>query len=238
MTLRRITYSLCHVLRRTVAALILLACLPGAALAQVESLLPGFLEELAPADIMPDADGFGPVREDTPVAPVLKAGETVGWAFLTSDFVPTTGYSGKPIHVVAGVSPDAIITGVRLVKHSEPIVLVGIPEARIREVTEGYAGIRPESRALTTHTAEDIDIVSGATVTVMVIDDSILRAGIKVAQVLGLGGMAAPEATGPTRIIDREAGEVTDWETLGRQRCAAPLHAGRGHRQRRFCRVE
>ena len=210
---RRIMNSLHHALCRMVAALILLACLPLAALAQTESLLPGFLEELAPADIVPGADAFGALRDGTPVAPVLKGGETVGWAFLTSDFVPTTGYSGKPIHVVAGVSPDAVITGVRLVKHSEPIVLVGIPEARIREVTEGYAGFDLKT-GLATHTAEDIDIVSGATVTVMVIDDSILRAGIKVAQELGLGGMTAPEESGPKRVIDREAGEVADWETL------------------------
>jgi transcriptional regulator of nitric oxide reductase len=34
--------------------------------------------------------------------PVLKGGETIGWAFITSDFVGTTGYSGKPIHTSGG----------------------------------------------------------------------------------------------------------------------------------------
>lgn len=61
---------------------------------------------------------------------------------------------------------------------------------------------------------EDLEIVSGATVTIMVIDDSILRSGIKAAQALGLEGFEVAQTTGPTREVDRDAGEVTDWETL------------------------
>ncbi len=183
--------------------------LPAAA----EPFLADYLGEVAPDEIIAGADAYGPIAREAPVAPILKDGTTVGWAFLTSDWVPTTGYSGKPIHILAGISPEAVLTGVRLVKHSEPIVLVGIPEARIREVTEKYAGLDLKA-AEQSHGATDIDIVSGATVTVMVIDDSILRAGIKVAQALGLGGFSAPTETGPRRALDREAGAIADWETL------------------------
>ncbi len=35
-----------------------------------------------------------------------------------------------------------------------------------------------------------------------------------MAQALGLGGFTDAPVTGPTRDLDREAGEVTDWETL------------------------
>ncbi|MCB2058818.1 MAG: FMN-binding protein, partial [Novosphingobium sp.] len=195
-------------LATAVACLMLLV-----ASASAEALLPKFLAETDPAELAPGADKFGPIRTDAAVAPVLKAGETVAWAFLTADWVPTTGYSGKPIHVLAAVSPEAVLTGVKLVKHSEPIVLVGIPEARIREVTEGYSGL-DLAKAQAHHDAEEIDIVSGATVTIMVIDDSILRAGIKVAQALGLGGFTAAAHIGPTREIDPAAGSVTDWQTL------------------------
>ena len=58
--------------------------------AQADSLA-SFLPEINPADLAPGADAFGPVRDDIPVAPVLKGGETIAWAFLTSDFVGTTG---------------------------------------------------------------------------------------------------------------------------------------------------
>ena len=96
----------------------------------------GLVQEYLPAeaasDLVPGADGFGPIRSDLAVAPVLKGGETVAWAFITSDFVGTTGYSGKPIHSLVAVDKDAKIVGVRLVKHSEPIVLIGIPEAKVK----------------------------------------------------------------------------------------------------------
>ena len=115
--------------RGCLTALVMTFAALFAAAAEADSL-DSFLKELTPADLVPGAEAFGPVRSDVPVAPVLKAGETVAYAFLTSDFVGTTGYSGKPIHVVAAIDTDAVLTGVKLVKHSEPIVLIGIPNSK------------------------------------------------------------------------------------------------------------
>ena len=176
--------------------------------------LPRFLAMLAPDRLVPGGTGYGPVRNDLPVAPVLKDGDTVGWAFLTSDFVGTTGYSGKPIHVVAAISPDAVLTRVRLVEHSEPIVLVGIPDAKMRRLTESYSGIDLKIEAVEGGTAHELDIISGATVTVMVIDDSVIRAGIKVARALGLGGLAPKAASGPARKVDMARADILDWPVL------------------------
>ncbi len=120
----------------------LLTALPSLA----DPLLPKFLSAVTPDQIVPGADSFGPLSDKAPVAPVLKGDNTVGWAYLTSDWVSTTGYSGKPIHIIVGISAEAVITGVRLVKHSEPIVLVGIPEARIKEVIREIRRARPEDR--------------------------------------------------------------------------------------------
>ena len=106
----------------TLALVVLL--MPALRPAEAETLA-DFLPDLDPAAFAEGADGFGAIRGDLPVAPVMAKGETIAWAFLTSDFVGTTGYSGKPIHVVAAISPDAVLTGVELVKHSEPIVLIG-----------------------------------------------------------------------------------------------------------------
>ncbi len=176
--------------------------------------LASFLPDIDPADLAPEADAFGPVRDDVKVAPVLKNGETVAWAFLTSDFVGTTGYSGKPIHVVAAIDGDAVLTGVQLVKHSEPIVLIGIPNSRMVELTEGYAGLDLKREAATGGEGHDLDIISGATVTIMVIDDSLVRAGIKVARALGLGGLSPVQADGPKREIDMAQDATYDWTTL------------------------
>ncbi|UWQ29410.1 NosR/NirI family protein [Leisingera sp. M523] len=200
--------------RGWISALVMtLAAVFSAVGAEADSL-DSFLTELTPADLVPGAEAFGPVRSDVPVAPVLKAGETIAYAFLTSDFVGTTGYSGKPIHVVAAIDTDALLTGVKLVKHSEPIVLIGIPNAKMVKLTESYAGLDLKAEAAAGGDAHDLDIISGATVTIMVIDDSLVRAGIKVARALGLGGLSPVQADGPKREVDMARAEVADWTAL------------------------
>jgi len=184
--------------------------------AHSESLILKYIPDVPVGDIVPGADTYGPIEQAVPVVPALRGEETVGYVFLTSDFVETTGYSGKPIHTLVGINPDAVLTGVRLVKHSEPIVLIGIPDSRIKTVTEGYTGLDLKREAEAGGSAHELDIVSGATVTIMVIDDSIVRAGLKVARELGLGGMSGGGgATQPTRVIDMERPvEIEDWQTL------------------------
>ncbi|MCV2872364.1 NosR/NirI family protein [Defluviimonas sp. WL0050] len=184
------------------------AALPAAA----ETVLSKFLPEISADTLVPGADGFGAPREDVAVAPVLKGGETIGWAFVTSDFVGTTGYSGKPIHTMVAVDKDARITGVQLVKHSEPIVLIGIPDSKMKEMAAGYVGLDLVEEAESGGTAHDVDIISGATVTVMVIDDSIVRSGLKVARALGLGGLKPEEkASGPVYELNPEATAPQGW---------------------------
>ncbi|MES2550662.1 MAG: FMN-binding protein, partial [Pseudomonadota bacterium] len=187
--------------------------MPLPALAQ--SALSGLLDKVSATDLVTGAEGFGPVREDVPVVPVLKGGETIGWAFITSDFVSTTGYSGKPIHTMVALDKDATIIGVKLVKHSEPIVLIGIPQAKIDALAQGYIGVDLVAEARSGGESHDLDIISGATVTVMVIDDSIVRSGLKVARALGLGGLAADAApTGPAFELNPDANAAPDWMTL------------------------
>jgi NosR/NirI family nitrous oxide reductase transcriptional regulator len=107
------------------ACLAVLAVLFGAVAAAAQTkapLLERFMAETAPGELFAGADAYGAIRDDLPTAPLLAGGEVVGHAFVTSDFVGTTGYSGKPIHVLAAISPEAKLLGVKLVKHSEPIV--------------------------------------------------------------------------------------------------------------------
>ncbi len=189
-------------------AILLVATTAGRA----DPLVKDYLAMVAPGEIVPGAEHFGPVG-DNGLVPALAGDQLVGWAFLNTDFVPTTGYSGKPIRILMGLSPEAKLTGLKLVKHSEPIVLVGIPEEKIRAVIQHYTGLDLHSLA-TEEAAGDLQIVSGATVTIMVIDDSVRRAGLKAAAAAGLAGFTSEVPTGPTRAIDRAAGEVADWTTL------------------------
>ncbi len=183
--------------------------------AQAAPFLAEFLPKVSAADLVPGAEAYGPIRDDVPVAPILRGGETIGWAFITSDFVGTTGYSGKPIHVLVAAGPDAVLLGVKLVKHSEPIVLIGIPEARMQELTSSYAGL--DLKLAANDEEHELNIISGATVTVMIIDDSVVRAGIRVARALGLGGMGTVQApSGPSYVLAPDVSAADNWlELLG-----------------------
>lgn len=194
-----------------ICATVLLFGLPVAADTVLSKLLPN----LAAGELVEGADGFGGIHPDIPVIQVLKAGKRVGWAYITSDIVSTTGYSGKPIHTMVAIDDAAQVIGVELVKHSEPIVLIGIPDAKVKALVANYRGLDLVAEAESGGTAHKLDIISGATVTIMVIDDSIVRAGLKVARQLGLGGLAVAEpSAGPQFEIDPDAQAAPDWMTL------------------------
>nr|WP_319947412.1 4Fe-4S binding protein [uncultured Shimia sp.] len=182
--------------------------------AQKQPLLNSFLSDIPPAELMPGAQSYGPMNPDVPVVPIMGSNGIVGYAFLTSDFVGTTGYSGKPIHVVAAIDNDAVLAGVKLVKHSEPIVLIGIPNSKMIALTESYKGLDLKVEAATGGEGHDLDIISGATVTIMIIDDSLVRAGIKVSRAMGLGGLAPNVASGPRRELDMTNNTISDWSEM------------------------
>ncbi len=73
-----------------------------------------------------------------------------------------------------------MLTGLKLVEHKEPIVLVGIPEKRILEAVNKLIGADMAPVASGAAPAPQVDIVSGATVTVLVIGDSIVRSATKL----------------------------------------------------------
>lgn len=177
-----------------------------------------FLDAAPAAELYPGAERIEAARDDIAVAHVLRGEQRIGHLFLTTDHVGTIGYSGKPIHVLVGLDADAVIRSVRLVEHSEPIVLIGIPEARIRKVIDGYIGFDIAQFARNIEREKHrVDIVTGATVTIMVIDDTILRAAVKVARELRLGGLepVVQQASGPRAVLDTDAEFVTvDWNTL------------------------
>ncbi len=199
--------TLCAFLRAFVLLLSISSALQAAELSRL-------LADLDPSELVAGATGFGPVGNAVPTSPILAGSEIIGHAFATSDFVGTTGYSGKPIHVVAAISPDAVLTGAKLVEHSEPIVLIGIPESKVRSMIEDYVGLDLKAEAASGGSSHELDIISGATVTVMVIDDSLVRSGIKVARLLGLGGLAPAAASGPQREIDLSLDGKKSWEDL------------------------
>ena len=170
-----------------------------------------YLDKVDPASVVPGADQFGAPEGAPPLVPVLREGALVGYVYLTSDVVNTSGYSGKFIDVLVGLDTDGTIMGARLLEHHEPIVLIGIPEPRIEAYMAELVGFNPLKAAAAGEEPPDVDIVSGATVTVLVIGDSILRSAARMGR--RIVGSTYP-ADSERRIVDPDSGEVADWSTL------------------------
>ena len=146
------------------------------------------------------ANCFGPLQGDPAIASAYKDDRLLGFVDLNSEFANSTGYSGKPIQLLVGIDPKGVLIGLKLVEHKEPIVLLGIPEKRILEAVNKLIGADMESVVRGAAPAPQVDIVSGATVTVLVIGDSIVRSATKLINEARLGipggatASAAPQA--------------------------------------------
>src|SRR5690606_29515561 len=155
-----------------------------------------------------------PVRTDPAVAPAYRGDELIGYAYLNSQYVDAVGYSGKPIHIVVGLDPQGTIVGAKLVAHSEPIVLIGIPEKRVVAYLAHFVGYNPIRAAAAGRGPPHADIVSGATVTVLVMGESVVRSAVRVARALKLGAAAPVAAATAMRVMGPQAGAIADWQPM------------------------
>ncbi len=188
-----------------------------ASTAGAQSRFAEFLQKLTPGDIFPGADRFGPVEGKPPAASVFAADRLVGYVYLNSDVVNATGYSGKPINIVVALALDGKIAGAKLVEHHEPIVLIGIPKAKVDDFIHGFVGLNFQDVPAATHAGPPVDIVSGATVSSMVIGDSITQSSIAVARARNLKGAAQAVVQADlrdVRTLDPTKSSVESWETL------------------------
>lgn len=165
--------------RRLIIAIILLIGVVSwqTAGAQRGATFDTFASQVAPGDLVPGADRFGPTGESPPVAQVFRGDQLVGYAYLNSQYVNADGYSSKPIHVMVGLDTTGTIVGLVLAHHEEPIVLVGISEERVVDYLDGLIGYNPLRAAATGEGPPTVDLVSGATVTVLVMGESVTRPG-------------------------------------------------------------
>lgn len=199
--------------------LLLVAALPGTAHADH---LTDYISKVTAGDIVPGADRLGPLEGHPSAMPAYAGQKLLGWIFLNTDVAPAMGYSGKPIRILIGLTKDGKIAGAKLMEHHEPIVLIGIPPARINAFINGYIG-QDVSGISAISERPPVDIVSGATVTVMVIGDSIMRSARRMARLHAPGG-ASVVAAAPARQIDPAAGTVEDWAALVKDGSVHRLH--------------
>ncbi len=193
-----------------------LSCLAVAQDAQAQRL-PEFLAATPIGEVFPGADRTGPVEGKPAAARVYAGNRQLGLVYLTTDVVNTRGYSSKPIDVLVGLAADGRIVGAKLVEHHEPIVLIGIPQSKVDRFIQGYVGLNFVDAPPRHGAPPPVDIVSGATVTLMVIGDTITRSAIAVARAHGIGKAGAPQQTAPpaaARVLDEDRNDVQNWQAL------------------------
>ncbi len=181
----------------------------------------------------PEADALQEPAGDPPVAPVLRDGEQIGVLFETNDVTPIPAYSGEPVNMLVGMDMDGIITGVRVLDHSEPIMLVGIPDSKLEDfvfqyVTRGIhervrVGFSPRQR----EGFKYVDGVSGATVTVVVMGEAIMRGARQVALAHGLVDPSAVPTVKPATVRD-DLFEPASWDELLEKGAVGRMHISRG----------
>ena len=162
------------------ACLLLAAGLQAADLADRYPQLRGFF---------PHADRFGELEGEPPAAPVYRGKTLLGYAYLSTDVLKIPAYSGKPINTLVGFDLDGRITGVEIVQHEEPILVIGISDERLQQFARQYIGKSVTDRIAIGGAREGymtIDAISGATITMMVENASIMQSARKVAQTRGI----------------------------------------------------
>ncbi|HJW55645.1 MAG TPA: 4Fe-4S binding protein [Burkholderiaceae bacterium] len=147
-------------------------------------------------DVMPLARRFS-VRKGAPsyVEAYGRGNDNVerlvGYVFLSTDVVDIPAYSGKPVVTLIGMDTRGYISGVRVLKHSEPILLAGIPESKLLEFIEQYIGKSGDAkleigRSQDENGAIGLDAISGATVTAIAENQVISRSAYEIGKQVGI----------------------------------------------------
>ncbi|MCZ7654768.1 MAG: FMN-binding protein [Rhodocyclaceae bacterium] len=136
-------------------------------------------------------------------------------------------YSGKHINTMVGIDPNGRIVGLSIVQHDEPILAVGITQEKLNRYVAQYEGKSAYDRI--TIGAERkgyvaIDGITGATITVMVQNATVMRSAKLVAEARGIRNPGVAEATGGAEsAAGRSAGGVAP----GSESAAIRPEAGR-----------
>lgn len=146
-------------------------------------------------EVLPGATQFSE-RKGQPPYVEGYAGEgserrLVGYVMLSTDITDTPAYSGKPVITLIGMDAQGKFVGVKVLKHSEPILLLGIPESALDKFNAQYLGkgVRDKIEVGPSRPTENVlgvDAISGATVTVIAQNQVITTSANAVARQVGL----------------------------------------------------
>nr|WP_229418075.1 4Fe-4S binding protein [Massilia sp. Root351] len=143
--------------------------------------------------------------------------QLAGYVFLSTDVVDIPAYSGKPVVTLIGMDRGGVIAGVRVLKHSEPILLAGIPESALQRFIGQYPSRRADGR-FEIGGDSGLDAISGATVTAIAENQVIARSAYEIGRQVGIFTAAARPPARFTALDLRQ-----DWATLAKEGSIARL---------------
>ncbi len=173
-----------------------------------------FLDKISPNSLIPGAGTFRYMEEHPDIVAAWQGDKIVGYVVMNSDFVDSNGYSGKPIHILIGMDTNGILTGMKLMEHHEPIVLAGLPESDMLDYLDGMKGF--DAYNFTQPAGGEPDIISGATVTVLIIYDSVTRAAAKAFHAIASSKNSnQAQGASPTEPrLQEGVPQIKDWKSL------------------------
>ena len=161
------------------------------------------VEKLA-RQYFPEADTVSPFEGDPLAAAVYARDKLLGYVVRTTDIAPIPAYSGEPITLLVGVNTAGIITGLEVTQHSEPILVVGVSEQDLRHYVNQYRGVSVREQVKIGGAPRDgyvtVDGISGASITAMVMNATVMKSVRKVAASRGIplpteAGVLAPPSS-------------------------------------------
>lgn len=186
--------SVNRVLKSVFAFLAIVVCISGGATSvalavSVDAFEP-VAERLVIKKAFPSVTDVIPHEGNRAVQELYAGDKLLGYAYQTLDFVQTPAYSGQPLNIVVVLDTEGVIVQDHVIEHDEPILLIGIPESKLHQFTDQYIGLKADQRVTVGGTSTEfrkaVDGLSGATVTVMVVNEVIMRSAHRVGAELGL----------------------------------------------------
>ncbi|MBE8167727.1 MAG: regulatory protein NosR [Shewanella sp.] len=165
----------------------------------------------------PEATKIGDKQGELSLRTIYKNEEILGYAFETNDIAKIPAYSGEPVNMLVAIDPLGNYLTANVLEHHEPIILAGIPASKLDRFADQYKGLSVSDRLKVggnkTQGTVAIDGLSGATVTVMVMNVAITKAANKAAIELGI---IEPKSTiiQPLSTIKQDVFAKENWQTL------------------------
>ncbi|MEH6533173.1 MAG: 4Fe-4S binding protein [Photobacterium frigidiphilum] len=165
----------------------------------------------------PSATKIAEKQGEIPVWRIYKDQDIIGYAFETNDVAKIPAYSGEPVNMLVAIDPQGNYLTAKVLEHHEPIILAGIPEKKLWAFADQYTGLSVKDRIKVGGNKSEgyvaVDGLSGATVTVMVMNVAVTKAATKVAKSLGIIKKQQTIIQPPSTIYQDQF-EKADWLQL------------------------